>query len=285
MLYLKEFTLLDEKQEHAVACYEERRTIYETYYPLRLFTSKQFQKIFFSPITIFYGGNGSGKSTLLNIMSQKLKAEVGEKVQKGSYFDHYVEACQCEMEKDAAVIKKITSDDVFDYLLGVRAINAHVDRKKEELSELYLHYKFEEAKNFMDEYGHLKDKVDADRMSMSKFVRSRLGNNTIVEHSNGESALLYWEREITEDGLYFLDEPENSLSAENQLKLKQYIEESVRFYNCQFIISTHSPFLLNLIDAKIYNLDRVPVEEAKWTELENVRLYYEFFKEHQDEFE
>ena len=29
-------------------------------------------------------------------------------------------------------------------------------------------------------------------------------------------------------------------------KLKKFIEDSVRFYNCQFIISTHSPFLLNL---------------------------------------
>ena len=81
---------------------------------------------------------------------------------------------------------------------------------------------------------------------MSKFVRNRLVNNTIVEQSNGESALLFWEKEIVEDGLYILDEPENSLSAENQLKLKTFIEDSVRFYNCQFIISTHSPFLLAL---------------------------------------
>jgi hypothetical protein len=29
---------------------------------------------------------------------------------------------------------------------------------------------------------------------------------------------------------------------EDVLKLKKYIEDSVRFYNCQFIISTHSPF-------------------------------------------
>lgn len=56
----------------------------------------------------------------------------------------------------------------------------------------------------------------------------------------------------------FLDEPENSLSAVNQIKLKEFIEESVRFFNCQFIISTHSPFLLSMQDARVYDLDIVP---------------------------
>jgi hypothetical protein len=36
--------------------------------------------------------------------------------------------------------------------------------------------------------------------------------------------------------------------------------------------------------AKIYDLDSVPVSPKKWTELENVRMYYDFFKEHGEEF-
>lgn len=83
---------------------------------------------------------------------------------------------------------------------------------------------------------------------------------------------------------YLLDEPENSLSAENQLKLKQFIEDSARFYNCQFIISTHSPFILSLTDALIYDLDSNPVVSKKWAELTNVRTYYDFFMEHNNEF-
>ena len=95
---------------------------------------------------------------------------------------------------------------------------------------------------------------------------------------------MFWEQEINEDSLYILDEPENSLSAENQIKLKKFIEESVRFFNCQFIISTHSPFLLNLNEAKIYDLDEVPVTTKKWPELENVKTYYNFFKKNESEF-
>ena len=74
------------------------------------------------------------------------------------------------------------------------------------------------------------------------------------------SELYYYSEDVFD---YLLDEPENSLSAENQLKLKQFIEDSARFYNCQFIISTHSPFILSLTDALIYDLDSNPVVSKK----------------------
>ena len=51
-------------------------------------------------------------------------------------------------------------------------------------------------------------------------------------------------------------------------------------FRCQFIISTHSPFLLSIQDACIYDLDTEPVQTRQWTELANVRLYYDLFKEH-----
>lgn len=37
--------------------------------------------------------------------------------------------------------------------------------------------------------------------------------------------------------------------------------------------------------ARIYDLDDDPVSVKKWTELENVRAYYDFFKAHGKEFE
>ena len=63
-----------------------------------------------------------------------------------------------------------------------------------------------------------------------------------------------------------------------------FLEESARFFGCQFIISTHSSFLLATRGARIYNLDKNPVEIERWTELENVRAYYDFFKKHEREF-
>ena len=85
--------------------------------------------------------------------------------------------------------------------------------------------------------------------------------------------------------LYLLDEPENSLSAEKQQELVQFLSDSARFYGCQFIIASHSPFILSMPGAKIYDLDSETVETKKWTELKNVRAYFNFFKAHGAEFE
>ena len=65
----------------------------------------------------------------------------------------------------------------------------------------------------------------------------------------------------------------------------RFLEDSVRFYGCQFVISTHSPFLLAMRGAKIYDLDENPVDVKRWTRLENVRAYYDFFKKHEREFQ
>ena len=89
---------------------------------------------------------------------------------------------------------------------------------------------------------------------------------------------------MTENALFLLDEPEYSLSPAKQQELVKFIEDSARFFGCQFVIATHSPFVLAIRGAKIYDLDEEPVDVKRWTELENVRAYYDFFKKHASEF-
>ena len=55
-------------------------------------------------------------------------------------------------------------------------------------------------------------------------------------------------------------------------------------FDCQFVMSTHSPFILSIPFARIYNMDETPVSTCKWTELPSVRLYHDFFKDHAEEF-
>ena len=50
------------------------------------------------------------------------------------------------------------------------------------------------------------------------------------------------------------------------------------------MISTHSPFILSMGGAKIYDLDEEPADVKEWTELPSVRAYFEFFKKHEAEF-
>lgn len=122
------------------------------------------------------------------------------------------------------------------------------------------------------------------RSTQSKYIRKNLPDN-VREHSNGESAFIYFTDKIKENSLYLLDEPENSLSPQKQQELLRFLEDSARFFGCQFIIATHSPFLLSMRGAKIYDMDEEVADIKKWTELENVRAYYEFFKKHENEFE
>ncbi len=289
-VYLKKIKLVDENMEFDMITY--KKNIHNSFYPLKIFPEKNLKEIEFEPITIFYGGNGSGKTTLLNIIGDTIDASKRNYEVRSEFFEKYINYCKKNHEMineyECKDIKFISSDDVFDYLLDLKAINSNVNRRKDRLIDEYYEYKNTSSRdlNFgLDDYNELKNKVDSNRQTVSKYVRTRLRNNNVLQESNGETALDFWQSEITEDSIYIIDEPENSLSSENQLKLKTFIEESARFYNCQFIIATHSPFLLALNEAKIYDLDSNDPKIKKWTELKNVKAYYNFFKEYEKEFE
>lgn len=284
MLYLSYFEFPDIEQEYDFI-FRQKKTCYDTYYPFQILSKHQFRRIDFEPMTILYGGNGSGKTTALNVIGEKLGLHRDSLYNRSSFFEDYIQMCGMKLErrvpKDSAII---TSDDVFDFMLNLRSINEGIDRKREELFEEYLQAKYNHFQmKSLDDYEQLK-KVNAARSStQSKYIRKTLSDN-VREHSNGESAFLYFSEKIKENGLYLLDEPENSLSPAKQQELLRFLEDSVRFFGCQFIIATHSPFLLSMRGAKIYDLDEEIVDVKRWSELENVRAYYEFFKKHEEAF-
>lgn len=284
MVYLSHFEFPSAEQEYDFI-FRQKRTCYDTYYPFQILSKHQFRMIDFEPVTILYGGNGSGKTTALNVIAEKLGVKRDSLYNRSNFFENYIRMCDARVDvkipKDSAVI---TSDDVFDFMLNLRSLNEGIDRKREDLFEDYLETKYSRFQmRSLDDYEQLK-KVNAARSkTQSKYVRKNLADN-VREHSNGESAFLYFAEKIKENGLYLLDEPENSLSPEKQQELVRFLEDSARFFGCQFVIATHSPFLLAMRDAKIYDLDEEIVDVKRWSELANVRAYYEFFKKHEDAF-
>ena len=281
--YLTSFSLPGEDRESGFLR-EQRRTCYNGVYPFKLFPAKGLDELSFGPVTILCGGNGSGKSTLLNLIAEKLGVLRHSAFNGSAFFSTFVGMCSADCRPLSPASQILTSDDVFDYMLNVRYLNDGIDVRREELFEDYLSRKYASHQlKSLDDYDNWKESYDAKTKSQSQFVRERLMRN-VEMHSNGESALRYFVERITENALYLLDEPENSLSVSLQKELAKFISDSARYYGCQFVIATHSPIILSLPDARIYDLDDVPVSEKPWTEVENVREYFRFFEEHRDRF-
>ena len=108
--------------------------------------------------------------------------------------------------------------------------------------------------------------------------------------------LLYWCFLETKDLLFYLAPEIRQSYISNLLIL---IDMTAVTAGCGFVIELLnagwftprralglvSPFLLSMKGARIYDLDAAPVAVRKWTELENIRAYYELFEEHRSEFQ
>lgn len=286
MIYLDTFEMLDTDVPYECT----KRTCYNTYYPFQVFYNRDMPRLEFDDITIFYGSNGCGKSTLLNVIAEKLQVERDSVFNRSNFYQQYVDGCEytlmpaCE-GKVPGQSRIITSDDVFDYVLDVRCLNQNIDNRREELLQEYLDLKYSKFTFYsLDDLDELRKSNMAKKGTQSNYVRKNVMDN-VREKSNGESAFMYFTSKIQDHALYLLDEPENSLSSRLQMELRQFIIDSMRGFKCQFIIASHSPFILSIPGARIYDLDMEPPCVRKWTELETMQDYYKLFMEYRDDFE
>lgn len=259
-LYLEKFILPDGRNK--------------VVYPYNIICSKQLKEIDFDPITILYGSNGSGKSTLLNVIARKLNVEMADRGNDAEALQYFINSCEyevtapfykhCDIPEGSRFIR---SEEVMHRIISVRQ---HNERVKEHIRnanpELYERF----FNNNNGSPGHIWSNDRWIYKALEQYGEAR---------SNGELAFDYFQDHITDDTLVLLDEPENSLSPKYQNELAKMIMDYARFFNCQFIIATHSPFLLSMPGAKIYDLDTVPTRVSRWTELENIKIYAQLFKD------
>lgn len=285
----------------------DKCSYHNTWYPWKVFENRFLSgnektisnitcpKLSFSDITIFYGGNGSGKSTLLNVIAEKLHSDRAVRHNTSPFFDDYVGECMYYLNKqyfikdsDIPRSRIIVSDEVFKQLLSTRENNFNINMERGKLRQEYYDYKYTQLPSHIDPYDKEQMKIYSDmnetrKHNLSQYINRRL-RRTDLEKSNGEAGFHYFVESITDDCLILLDEPENSLSAMWQKELALFIQGAVKEFRCQFIIATHSPFLLSIPQAKIYDLDATPIQESTWNRLESMRCYYELFKDNEDLF-
>lgn len=304
MIYLKSFSIPTQQEEEEY--YEaHKRENPDMGYPFRILSALEFDdEIEFGDVTIFHGGNGTGKSTLIKVIAAKLGLSP-ETLVESEAMERYISLCHEQSfevnewyDKDKRDFKNIydiyritrllTSDDVFHSILSKRKENERYDMRQDMLAGEWVAAKDYKITSINFETGEGVSEFtrarSVARKRQSQFLKEVLGDRC-TEHSNGESSLLFFTERITPGHLYLLDEPENSLSAAMQLELAKMIAIFAQHHACQFIIATHSPFLLAIQGAMIYDLDCTPVEIRAWHELESVQTYRNFFRLHEQAFQ
>ena len=271
-------------------------------WPFNVFVDRGLNTLFLEDITILYGNNGSGKSTILSCLGEKLKASrckpifKEEKRMERNYYkplDDYLEHVRVNINLDPETgypfllpsnIKLITSEDIFKKI-EERSKNNHVySYERAEVESEYDYYRHSRYDFHTPETEEeFSKRKQARRMSKNEYVNGH-SRKPIKMLSNGETSIENFNDLIVPDGIYLLDEPENCLSPVFQLELMKMISDARRFFNCQFIIATHSPLILSLTDAVVYDLDENPITSKSWCELENVKTYFNFFYNNKDKF-
>ena len=313
MIYLTEFRFpSDWAEDEALQKPQMGETYHADVYPFRLFSDIGLFHLEFEPITIFYGGNGSGKSTALNVISQKLQVERRSAYNTSEYMEAYVDLCSFETDmrwtgEEFSLTGRrmgrydigqmaciITSDDIFKEVLQNRVQREQILMKSHMLVNKADKIKggrwqdFKFAKHLDFETGEnvkqYREASNIRKKSISRYLTEKLGEEE-KGMSNGENSFVYMSEMMQKEGLYLLDEPENSLSPEMQIKLSDLLLYMARFCNSQIIMATHSPFLLSTPGAKIYNLDATPVAVNQFEDLEAMQLYYQLFSSLKDKFE
>ena len=261
-------------------------------YPWRVIYPMQLEHIEFAPITIFYGNNGCGKSTLLNVIAERIGIKNKTQGNSNEYFENYVKKCTYsgddEMPEDSALIR---SEDI---MAGITKRRERFARMKEELlngkmskdiKDYGISTKlYQKALTAPDEVDP-KEYARLSRLSDFACTRSALASSSADFMSNGEKALEFFKDHLFEDTLYLLDEPENSMAPAYQQELARKISSLAYLLHSQFIIATHSPFMLSIENARIYDLDARPVKMQEWYQLENMQTYYKLFKQFEKKFE
>jgi predicted ATPase len=97
------------------------------------------------------------------------------------------------------------------------------------------------------------------------------GGRSLHEQSHGESFLALLLNRFGANGLYFLDEPEAALSAQNCLTCLRRMHQLVG-EGSQFVVATHSPILLAYPGATIYECGEAGLTPVDYDDAAPVRV-------------
>lgn len=213
----------------------------QNFYPFSLEIFQNTASVQFNrAITLFVGENGTGKSTLLRALAIRCGIHIWQEE-----FNLRVNENPHENDLYKHISVEWDQSPVPGSFFG---------------SQIFTHF----ARN-------LEEWAINDRHMFHYF-----GGKSLVTQSHGQSLMSYFKSRYTLKGLYFLDEPETALSPSSLIDLLNLLIRINQQGHAQFIIATHSPFLLACPDAEIFTFDRTTIEPIAYKETQYYQIYKNF---------
>ena len=230
---------------------------------------RQRPKISFdAPVTILVGENGSGKSTLIEALAIAVQARAigSAPVEEDPSLANLRQLARSLKLIWSMRVKEgffLRAEDFFGFVKRMDQLKVELKAEEKAISaEFADRSAFAQSQALMpfrNELANLK----------------RIYGEGLDTMSHGESFLKLFQSRLAPNGLYLLDEPETPLSPLRQLSLIAQIKEMVTL-NCQFIIATHSPILMAIPNAQIYEISSGNINVTQYDDLEHVRMTRDF---------
>ena len=214
-------------------------------------------------VTIFVGDNGSGKSSLLEAIAYKINLPL---------IGGFIEANNRTGFEAAKLLQP------FLKIQWKRETSRGFFFRAEDFSD-FINSVEQERNKIAGDLSELKGVVDdsiIEKMSESmnfnlRQMRKNYGEN-MQAFSHGEAYLKILQTRIGDKGIFLLDEPEAALSPLKQLSLISLILEILKNKTAQFIIATHSPILMGIPGASLYEIQEDSMKMVEYKETDHYRI-------------
>ncbi|MDE2874649.1 MAG: AAA family ATPase [Gemmatimonadota bacterium] len=222
------------------------------------------------PVTFFAGENGSGKSTLLEALA------IATGLPAVGRADASTDDSLVSQRRLAGLLRTVwrrrahrgfflRAEDFFGFVHRLQRDRAEMEARIEQVEREY------------EGRSELAKRLAMGPAAASLGAMEATYGRNLDANSHGESFLRLFRGRFVPEGLYLLDEPEAALSVQSQLGFIAMMREMVE-QGGQFIIATHSPVLMAVPGATIYNFDESPLREVAYDALEGVQLVKAFLQ-------
>ena len=212
-------------------------------------------------ITFLIGDNGSGKSTLLETIAFRLQLPHidGSEYPVRSY--QAAIRLSSELELDFKIDNPrgffFRAEDFGDYLNSINRADAK------------LHGQLKSLHGEVPE--HIIKLMKDNANYQIHHVKKNYGQD-LATYSHGEAYLKIIQDKVRTPGIYLLDEPEAALSPAKQLSLIYQIMGHLKNNMSQFVIATHSPMIMAIPDATIYEITEDSMEKTALEDTDHYQI-------------